>query len=57
MRLIGKQMKIDEISFIPELEVVLRIPLERATDGQAIDPNFYENIGKRFMKALEQDVN
>ena len=41
-------------TFAPELEVVVRLPLEiHKEDGKVMDPKFYEHFGKEFFSLLE----
>ena len=40
-------------TFAPELEVVIRLPLEPMQDNNALDPNFYGNLGKELASLLE----
>jgi hypothetical protein len=54
MRAVSKKLVVDEKTLAPEMELVLRIPMEPLQDARAMDPNFYENIGKKFIEALEQ---
>lgn len=53
LKLVSKTLKMNDDTFAPELEVVLRLPLESMQDNKALDPNFYENLGKELASLLE----
>lgn len=53
LKLVSKNLKMNDETFAPELEVVLRLPLEPMQDNNASDPNFYENLGKELASLLE----
>ena len=46
LKLVRKTLKMNDETFAPELEVVIRLPLEPMQDNNALDPNFYGNLGK-----------
>ena len=52
IKLVNKTLKMNDGTFAPELEVVLRIPMEPMQDNSAQDPNFYENLGKELESVL-----
>jgi hypothetical protein len=53
IKLVSKKVTMNNDTFAPELEVVVRLPLEQVQDGTAVDPNFYEKFGKEFLSLLE----
>lgn len=54
IKLVNKSVKMNSDTFAPELEVVVRLPLEiHKEDGKVMDPKFYENFGKEFFSLLE----
>lgn len=57
IKIISHTLKIDEQTFSPELEVVLRLPMELTQDQMAIDREFYEKFGREFFSTLEQKRN
>jgi len=57
IKIISHTLKIDEQTFSPELEVVLRLPMEPTQDQMAIDREFYEKFGREFFSTLEQKRN
>lgn len=57
IKIISHTLKIDEQTFSPELEVVLRLPIESTQDQMAIDSEFFDKFGREFFSALEQKRN
>jgi hypothetical protein len=53
IKLVSKTIKVNEETFAPELEMVILIPMETTQDNQALDPLFYENLGKELVSLLE----
>ena len=53
LKLVSKTLKMNDETFAPELEVLIRLPLETMQDNTALDPNFYENLGKELASLLE----
>jgi hypothetical protein len=54
MKLVNKKLVVDEISFLPELEVTVRIPLESTQDNIALDRDFYEKFGREFLGLIDE---
>ena len=58
MRLVGKQVAMDPVTFAPELLVTIAMPLEPMQDHAAF-PNgvdeVYEKIGAEFVRLLKTD--
>lgn len=46
------ELKINPISFTPELLVEVLFDMEATTDLSALDPNFYEKFGREFFNQL-----
>jgi hypothetical protein len=58
MRLVGKQVAMDPVTFAPELLVTIAMPLEPMQDHAAflngVD-EVYERIGAEFVRLLKTD--
>jgi hypothetical protein len=54
MKLISKQLKMNPDTFAPELEVVIRLPMEVAQDDTAVagDEEFQSKLGKELFELL-----
>jgi len=48
MKLIKKEMKMNEETFTPEMEVTLRLDLEALMDQITVDENAYAKLGKQL---------
>lgn len=57
IKIISHALKIDEQTFSPEIEVVLRLPMKPTQNQMDIDSEFYEKFGREFFSALEQKRN
>jgi hypothetical protein len=55
MKLVSKKLKTNPETFAPEMEVTLLLPLEPVQDGKALNTNFYENLGKKFVSLLKSN--
>jgi hypothetical protein len=53
IELVKKEIVMDDKSFLPVLEMVIKVPIEAIQDEMVLDPNFYENIGRSFMSLIE----
>jgi hypothetical protein len=54
MKLVSKKVRINDDSFNPELEIVIRFPLETLQDSKALDANFYEKLGRDLGSLITQ---
>lgn len=54
MKIISHKLSIDETTFSPELEIVVRLPMEPTQDQMAVDAQFFEKFGRDFFSLLEQ---
>ena len=52
MELVSKTLKMNKDTFAPELEVVLRMPMEQHKKGDVEDPGVYEKLGKELVALL-----
>ena len=53
MKLLSKTLKMNGDTFAPELEVVLRFPMEQYKEGGVKDSGFCEKLGKELVALLE----
>lgn len=56
MRLMNKQLKINDATYAPELEVTVRIPMELAASGDhnILSADFYEQVGRNLVELLDE---
>lgn len=55
MRLLNKQLKPNDQTFAPELELVVRIPMQLASDIDHVpDSDFYEKLGRELASLIEK---
>lgn len=54
MKLVKKSVYINETSFSPELEVTIRIPMEKMQDNKAIDAKFHEKLGMELASLISK---
>lgn len=55
MRLINKQLKSNDQTYAPELELVIRVPMQIASDSDnAPDSKFYEKLGRELASLIEK---
>ena len=53
MKLLSKTLKMNDDTFAPELEVVIRVPLEQRKEGDVENSGVYEKLGKELASLLE----
>jgi hypothetical protein len=55
MKLVSRELRIDDKTFQPVARVTFDIPLERVVDDIAIygEDSFYQRIGEEFAKAIK----
>lgn len=56
MKLIKKTVEMNPETFVPEMEVTLRLSLETLTDSIATGESVYENLGKELVSLLEKQA-
>lgn len=55
MRLLNKQLKANDQSYAPEVELVIRIPMQLVSDSDTeIDSAFYEKLGRDLAALIEK---
>jgi hypothetical protein len=54
MKIISHKLAIDETTFSPELEIVVRLSMEPTQDQMTVDAQFFEKFGRDFFSLLEQ---
>lgn len=56
IRLLNKQLKMNDATYAPELEVTVRIPMEltSAGDHTILSAEFYEQVGRNLVELLDK---
>jgi len=56
MRLLNKQLKTNDTTYAPELELVIRVPMQLASAGDYAIPSaeFYEQVGRDLVELLDE---
>lgn len=55
MRLLSKQLKANDQTFAPELELVIRVPMQVTADSDRLSESaFYEKLGRELVSLLEK---
>jgi hypothetical protein len=54
MKIISHKVAVDPTTFLPELEIVMRLPLKQSLGHVTADAEFFEKFGRDFFSLVEQ---